>query len=212
MATNNVVEATRIVWGRLNSANVQKVLWCLDDLHVSYQAIPAGGADGGLDTNAFSALNPNRLVPVLVDGGVALWESNVIVRYLCKRYGAGIAYRDDPVQQALEERWVDWYGTELGGIMTSLWGHFKRGKLLSCEALDARLIRAKELWTMLDHAIAENVFVGGANPGVADYSLGAAAHRWVSIQEHSVGPGIARWYRALSDRPAFQHRIIAAPL
>lgn len=207
-----MTDAALVVWGRLNSANVQKVLWCLDDLRINYHVIPAGGADGGLDTDEFSNLNPNRLVPVLVDDGVSLWESNVIVRYLCKRYGASAAYRDDPLQQALEERWVDWYGTELGGLMTSLWGHFKRGKALSPELLDSRLARATQLWGMLDHALAENTYIGGLNPGVADYSLGAAAHRWVSIQENSVGTNIYRWYEALAARPAFQRHIIAAPL
>jgi glutathione S-transferase len=207
-----VNDAALVVWGRLNSANVQKVLWCLDDLQIRYHVVPAGGADGGLDTDEFSNLNPNRLVPVLVDDGVSLWESNVIVRYLCKQYGASSAYRDDPLQQALEERWVDWYGTELGGLMTSLWGHFRRGKALSPELLDSRLARATQLWEMLDHALAENTYIGGFNPGVADYSLGAAVHRWVSIQENSGGPNISRWYGALAARPAFQRHIVAAPL
>lgn len=79
--------ATVQVWGRLNSANVQKVLWCLDDLGTHYHLALAGGIDGGLDTPEFIGLNPNRLVPVIIDEGTALWESNVIVRYLCKKYG-----------------------------------------------------------------------------------------------------------------------------
>jgi glutathione S-transferase len=30
------------IWGRANSVNVQKVLWCLYELDISYQRIDAG--------------------------------------------------------------------------------------------------------------------------------------------------------------------------
>ncbi|MGC7402610.1 glutathione S-transferase family protein [Pandoraea pneumonica] len=207
-----MIDTTVTVWGRLNSANVQKVLWCLADLQVAYRIIPAGGVDGGLDTDDFAKLNPNKLVPVLVDKGVALWESNVIVRYLCKQYGAQLAYRDDPLQQALEERWVDWYGTELGGLMTSLWGHFKRGKTLEPALLTSRLERAAQLWDIIDRELADRIFIGGKSPGVADYSLGAAVHRWASIRGDAVSANVSRWYQALAARPVFERHITAAPL
>lgn len=34
---------------------------------------------------ALLALSPNGLVPVLVDGGSVLWESNTVLRYLATR-------------------------------------------------------------------------------------------------------------------------------
>ncbi|MFM0609575.1 glutathione S-transferase N-terminal domain-containing protein [Paraburkholderia sediminicola] len=200
------------VWGRLNSANVQKVLWCLDDLRVGYDLVLAGGTHHGLGTNEFRALNPNQLVPVLVDRDVALWESNTIVRYLCKQYAPDMACRADPLQQAAEERWTDWYGTELGSHMTTLWGHFKRGKVLPHETLELHLARATQLWAMLENAIPAASFIGGRAPGVSDYCLGAAIHRWVSINNSAVSPNLFRWHSALAVRPAYQQHIVAAPL
>lgn len=47
---------------------------------------------------AFLALNPNGLVPVLIDGERALWESNTICRYLAGRKGAAIRCRRNPVR------------------------------------------------------------------------------------------------------------------
>jgi len=35
----------------------------------------------------YQALNPNRLVPPMVDDATVIWESNAIMRYLCNRYG-----------------------------------------------------------------------------------------------------------------------------
>src|SRR6187455_2724793 len=47
------------IWGRANSVNVQKVLWCLAELEVPYQRIDAGMAFGQNDTAEYLAMNPN---------------------------------------------------------------------------------------------------------------------------------------------------------
>jgi glutathione S-transferase len=69
------------VWGRNNSVNVQKVLWCCDEMGLAYERIDAGGAFGVVNTPQYRALNPNGLVPTIEDGAFVLWESNAIVRY-----------------------------------------------------------------------------------------------------------------------------------
>jgi len=47
------------IWGRKNSSNVRKVLWCAEELGLDYEAIDAGGAFGVVDTPQYRALNPN---------------------------------------------------------------------------------------------------------------------------------------------------------
>jgi glutathione S-transferase len=72
------------IWGRTNSINVQKVLWCCHELGLDYERIDAGSDFGVTDTPEYVAMNPNRLVPTIDDGDIRLWESNVIVRYLAQ--------------------------------------------------------------------------------------------------------------------------------
>src|SRR5690348_5751273 len=74
------------IWGRANSVNVQKVLWCLAELDIPYQRIDAGMAFGKNDTPEYLAMNPNGRVPTLVDGDYVLWESNSVMRYLNLAY------------------------------------------------------------------------------------------------------------------------------
>jgi len=76
------------VLGRENSVNVQKVMWCAAELNLDIDRVDVGGLFGGNDTEAFGSMNPNRTIPVLVEGKFSLWESNSIVRYLCAQYGA----------------------------------------------------------------------------------------------------------------------------
>ncbi len=75
------------VWGRNNSTNVKKVLWCLEELGVSYERVDVGGQYGKLNDPLYRSLNPNGLIPCLQDGDFILWESNTIVRYLAAQYG-----------------------------------------------------------------------------------------------------------------------------
>ena len=73
------------IWGRANSINVQKVLWCCGELGLQYDRIDAGNEFGLTKSPEYRALNPNALVPTIEDGDFQLWESNVIVRYLAQK-------------------------------------------------------------------------------------------------------------------------------
>src|SRR5829696_9275573 len=101
------------LWGRVNSINVQKVHWCLKELGLAYDRIEAGREFGVVDTPEYRRMNPNGLVPTIEDDGFVLWESNVIVRYLAARHGAGRLYPDDLRVRFDAERWMDWQATTL---------------------------------------------------------------------------------------------------
>jgi glutathione S-transferase len=73
------------IWGRANSINDQKVLWCCGELGLQYDRIDAGNEFGVTKTPQYRVLNPNGLVPTIEDGDFQLWESNIIVRYLARR-------------------------------------------------------------------------------------------------------------------------------
>jgi hypothetical protein len=63
------------IWGNADSINVQKVLWCCEELALPYQRIDAGRHFGVVDTPAFRALNPNGLVPTIDDQGLTtVWS------------------------------------------------------------------------------------------------------------------------------------------
>ena len=97
------------VWGRANSVNVQKVLWCLRELDLAYQRIDAGMAFGRNHDPDYLAINPNARVPTLVDGDFVLWESNSIMRYLVLAHGKGSpVYPEAPKRRAGVDRWLDW--------------------------------------------------------------------------------------------------------
>src|SRR5512134_1373583 len=96
------------IYGRTNSVNVQKVLWCLAELGLEYSRIDAGLEHGKNTEPWYLKLNPNGRIPLLVDGSFSLWESNTIVRYLASKHGLGSLCPASLETRALAERWMDW--------------------------------------------------------------------------------------------------------
>jgi len=99
------------IWGRITSINVRKAVWTAQHLGLQFERIDAGGAFGIVKTPEYIALNPNSVVPTLIDGDFVLWESNVIVRYLCAKHSMGDLYPTDLKERFDAERWMDWQQT-----------------------------------------------------------------------------------------------------
>ncbi|MGH6960833.1 MAG: glutathione S-transferase, partial [Dongiaceae bacterium] len=114
------------VWGRTNSLNVQKAMWTIGELDLPHRRRDVGGKFGGLDTEAYGRLNPNRRIPVIDDDGVVVWESNAIVRYLAARYGQGSLWAVDPGARAAADQWMDWMQTTLSPDLSTVFGGLVR--------------------------------------------------------------------------------------
>jgi len=195
------------IWGRTNSGNVQKVMWAVGELGIGHQRIDAGGTFGGLDTDRYGALNPNRRVPTLEDGRVVLWESNVIVRYLAARYGAGGLWPTDPCVRGGADQWMDWQQTTLGPEMRIVfWGLVRTpAERRDRRAIDAALAQLRELWARLDAHLASRAFVAGDALTIGDIPIGVMCHRYYALDiERPRLDHLAAWYARLTARPAFR--------
>ena len=84
------------ILGRMTSINVRKVLWGADELGLSYDREDWGMPIRDPKVPEFLALNPNGQVPVLLDDGFVLWESNAILSYLADKDGRGTLLPADP--------------------------------------------------------------------------------------------------------------------
>ena len=95
------------VHGRRNSNQVIQVMWTVGELGLEHVRHDAGGSFGGLDTPAYAALNPNRLIPTIEEDGFALWESYAIVRYLARRHGRGSLWPEDDRDLEAEQSLIE---------------------------------------------------------------------------------------------------------
>ncbi|MCH8685398.1 glutathione S-transferase family protein [Pedomonas mirosovicensis] len=202
------------IWGRANSNNVKKALWCAEEAGVSYERIDVGGAYGRLDSPEFAALNPNQQIPVLEDGDLALWESNAIVRYLAARYAPGTLYAADPAERALADRWMDWTSINfVPPFVTIFWGLVRTPEAQrDMAAITAAVERAGKLLAIADDQLARQPFLSGSQLGMGDIPLGTVIHAWFNLPiERRDLPNLARWYDRLLTRPAYA-KVVAQPL
>ncbi|MGJ4947252.1 glutathione S-transferase family protein [Bradyrhizobium sp. HKCCYLS20291] len=204
------------IWGRRNSVNVQKVLWCLDELDIAYARIDAGMQFGRNNEPDYLAMNPNGRIPTLVEGDFVLWESNAIMRYLCLAHGGNTPlYPSAPRRRAALERWLDWTLSTVQPIERPLfWGLVRTpAEQRDMAALQKAADEAAAMWRILDAHLAGRTFVEAETFTLADIALGAYARRWFGVEGVVKPdlPNISRWYQLISQRPAFI-RHIAPPL
>ena len=90
------------------SPNSHKVLAVVRHLGASLEIASVDFARGDLRTPEFLALNPNSMVPVLVDGTFTLWESNAINIYLVDKAGDSSLFPRNAQTRVDIVRWQLW--------------------------------------------------------------------------------------------------------
>jgi glutathione S-transferase len=211
-----VQEQQLTIWGRPNSVNVQKVLWCLSELDLSYRRIDAGMAFGKNDEPEYLAMNPNGRVPTLVDGDYVLWESNSVMRYLCMAYGKGSPiYPSAPKVRASVDRWLDWTLSTLQPVDRPVFWALVRTPVEQRDmpAIQKDADAEAAQWRIIDAQLASRRFIEGDEFTLADIALGAYARRWFGVQGISKPPlnNLERWFAQFATRPGFV-KFIAPPL
>jgi glutathione S-transferase len=204
------------IWGRANSVNVQKVLWCLRELDLAYDRIDAGMQFGRNGEPDYLAMNPNGRVPTLVEGDFVLWESNSIMRYLCMAHRPDSSiYPREPKLRAAVDRWLDWTLSTVQPVDRPVFWALvrtppeKRDMAAIQKDVDAEAL----VWRIADHHLSTRRFIEGDDFTIADIAIGAYARRWLGVEGISrpKQPHLERWLTQLADRPGVA-QFIAPPM
>jgi glutathione S-transferase len=202
------------IWGRANSINVQKVLWCCCELGLEYDRIDAGNEFGVTKTPQYRALNPNALVPTIEDGDFQLWESNVIVRYLAQKDEHSQLLPTDIKTRFDAERWMDWQATVFWPVLRPLFIELirtppaKRDMAVIAKGESLSLAAAQ----ILDVRLSDRTYLAGESFSMGDIPAATTVHRWYALNiHHPELPNLRRWYELMKQRPPFR-AIVMTPL
>jgi len=199
------------VYGRTNSVNVQKVLWCLAELALQHTRVDAGLEHGKNTEPWYLALNPNGKVPLLVDGAFTLWESNTIVRYLASKHGMGSLCPTSLETRALAERWMDWQLSTLVPPVSIVFQNLirRRAAERDAAAIERNTREANRAMALLDEHLQSRPYVAGESFTMGDIPVGATAHRWLEIPAIDRPPlaAVRAWRARLAERPAFRSHV-----
>lgn len=194
------------IWGRLNSVNVKKALWAMEELGLPYHRINAGMQFGVNKTPEYLKMNPTGLVPTIDEDGFVLWESHTIVRYLAAKHGAGTLWPTDLKVRADAERWMDWTFTFLAAFRPVFWGLVRTPvQKRDMKAIEESRKKCAELLAIPDQALAARSFLAGDAFTMGDIPLGCHVQLWMRLPiERPAHPHLTAWFNRLCARPAFK--------
>jgi len=199
------------IWGRRNGLNVQKLMWCVGELHLEHERVDHGGQFGGNDAPWYRAMNPNGRVPTIDDDGFILWESNTMVRYLAEKHGQGQLWSTDLQSRATASKWMDWQlGTLLKSVMPIFYNLIRKSPGERNEAeLGEAIELAAEHFAILDRQLAKTPYVAGDQLTMGDIPVGVLTYRWFNMPiERPALAHVESWYERLCQRSAYKSHVM----
>ncbi|WP_374574939.1 glutathione S-transferase family protein [Phenylobacterium sp.] len=157
---------------------------------------------------AYLALNPNGIVPFLVDCDLRLGESTAILRYLADKIGSP-AYPREPAARAKADEALDWFATNFHSYFCTMTIYPNFGVPRGLDPAVAQGLiaygetRSPKWLEILDrHMLGGRPFVCGDQITLADY-LGAS---FVTLGEaasfdFSPWPNVVAWIARMKARP-----------
>lgn len=203
------------VYGRRTSSNVQIVLWCLAELGLDCEQIDRGHSFGGVDTPEFLAMNPNGLVPVLIDGGDPIFESMAIIRYLASAYPRDeTLWPSSPTERAQIDKWAEWgknsWGAAVGqGVFWPLVRTSPKDR--DPEKFETGIAAMNKVARILNDRLIASPYIAGDCFTLADMAAGYMLYRYFTIPfERQDFPAIAAYYERLKSRPAYREHVMVS--
>lgn len=164
---------------------------------------------GAQHQEPYASLNPNRLVPLLVDGDLRLTESSAILKYLADKIGSP-AYPKDLKERAKVNEVMDWINTNFyrefgyGLCYPQLFPHHKRRSDEAQQAVIEWGAERSRKWLQVlnDYWIGSKPYLCGDRITIADYFASGV----VSIGElvgcdFSAYPNVQRWLDTMKTLP-----------
>lgn len=197
----------------LGISQSERIVWLCEELGIDYALKRYDRrADNRLAPDAYKALHPMGIAPVITDGDLVLGESGAICDYICARYGDGrLTPKPDHPDFADHLFWFHWSnGTFMATLMMQL--------VLAGGGGDANPAavfvndRSRRGWAMVEQRLGAKPFFGGDNLTTADimmvYCLTTSrAFRGLSIDEF---PNVKAYLQRIGARPAYQRAMAKA--
>jgi GSH-dependent disulfide-bond oxidoreductase len=189
-----------------------KVSIALEELELPYtvHAIDLGAKDQ--KQPEFLARNPNGRIPVIVDrdaGDFPIFESGAILIYLAEKTGKLMPA--DVKGRSVVMQWLMFQMGGIGPMMGQANVFFRYFPEKIQPAIDRYQNESRRLLEVLETRLGQAEYLGG------DYSIADIAtwpwvriHDWAGVSAEGL-PNLARWMKALDQRPACQRGLAVPP-
>ncbi|WP_372781538.1 glutathione S-transferase family protein [Phenylobacterium sp.] len=161
---------------------------------------------------AYLAINPNGIVPFLLDGELSLGESSAILKYLAEKVGSP-AYPSALAARAKVNEALDWFNSHFHEyfVLFTVYPRMGIPRGMDPELAQHMLAFGAErsprwLKVLEEHMLAGRPFVCGDEISLADYLgsifVGLGEAMGVDLSPY---PNITGWLGRMKARPAWDH-------
>ena len=193
------------------SPNSRRVIAVLHHLGLDCELVAVDLSKGEHMTPDFLRMNPNHMIPTLVDGDFVLWESNAIMQYLCSKVPDNSLWpSSNPLTQADVSRWQFWQAAHFGSACSVMIFERAVKKLFNLGEPDLQEIakgeeRFHRFAQVLETHLKGREWLVGDAVTLADFSIGSFLDL-AEIAQFPMTPyvEIPRWYRNIEQLPAWQ--------
>lgn len=193
--------------GRQTSGNVQKVLFCLEEIKAPYTREDYGRQFNNTGTPEYKAMNPTTKVPTLVDGGTVIWESHTILRYLADTRAQQL-HGATPAERTKVESWMDWLLASLNTPYVKVFVDSRNPPEKRSAAWGDNSKSLADELAFLDAQIGSRPYFALDRLTLADIALAPIVKRCLEFPiERAKTPSLDKWMAGIDTRPAFQKTI-----
>lgn len=187
------------------SQHARRVVMLLEEAKLPYQLHHVAMDKGEHASDAFQQVNPNGQVPVLVDDGFKLAESNAILRYLCTKHELDSWYPRDPKRRAEVDQWLDWNQCRLAPTVVDIVLHTV---FMGPKGDKAAIARGREKLPGLFEILAAQVSEGwllGSEPTIADLSIASNVSHLGFVKDIELPKRVQVWLARVEKLDGYQH-------
>ncbi|MFG1478784.1 glutathione S-transferase [Xanthobacter sp. V4C-4] len=187
------------------SGNAYRAALMLQLCDVPWEPVFVDFFNGETRTEAYRAqVNEMGEVPVLVDGGVRLSQSGVILDYLAHKTGRFLPEGELERREAL--RWILFDNHKFTSYFATLRFMVELARQEEGDVTAFLRLRALAAYGIVDGHLARSDFLVGTVPTIADLSLaGYVYYPERAGVELSRFPHIARWAERIASLPGWVH-------
>jgi glutathione S-transferase len=150
------------------SGNCHKIRMMLSLLRLEYTSHAVNGAEREQKSTEYLAMNPFGQVPVLKDGNTIIRDSQAILVYLARAYGADHWFPADATQAAQVAAWLSTAANEVARGPNALRLHYKFGRAIN---LDEATVITNNLLAILNQHLEHHDWLATDTITIADIAI-----------------------------------------
>lgn len=162
------------LYSDIRSGSCRRVLALISHLELEVEIVPIDILAGETHTAEFLSINPNGMLPVLMDGDMTLWEASAIMIHLCETKGDTTFWPTGPARLNVL-RWMFWAAEHFRQPAPIYFEENVVAPLMGSPPDQSRLDGARrqlERFTpILEEHLRDRAFVCGDAPTLADIDL-----------------------------------------